>query len=106
MRFFTRFTTSLSYGALATILGFLTHPYTTMQKVVGKHIPLVFIFFPALFCLLGWLTAKELAWLFLDILPFVGLWWFLEVWWLTLWGLWQITLVYLYLRFNSVHTES
>lgn len=106
MYLFTSITTHLSYGIISTILGFLTHPYSTMQKVVEKHIPIAFIFFPAVFCLFGWLVAKELSWLFLRILPFVGWWWFLEVWWLSLWTLWQFTLLYLYIRFSTIHKES
>ncbi len=90
------------YHIFSTIFGFLQHPYQTMQKVIEKDVPFVFIFFPAIFCMIGWFTARELSWVFLGILPFVGVWWFLETWWLTLWSLWQITLLYLYLRFSSI----
>jgi len=91
-----------SYGTISTILGFLTHPYQTMQKVVAKDVPLAFIFFPAVFCLFGWLLAHELSWLFLDIVPLIGLWWFIECWWLSFWALWQVTLLYLFWRFSSL----
>jgi hypothetical protein len=91
-----------SYGVISTILGFLTHPYQTMQKVVSKDIPIAFLFFPLVFCLIGWLLAHELAWAFLDLLPLLGLWWFLEVWWLCFWSLWQVTLLYLFWRFSSL----
>ncbi|HSW90105.1 MAG TPA: hypothetical protein VLH19_04510 [Patescibacteria group bacterium] len=89
------------YNISSTILGFLEHPYSTMQKVVEARVPLAFIFFPLLFCVIGWAVAHFLAGLFLSILPLFGLWWFLEVWWLTFWGLWQITLIYLFWRFSS-----
>lgn len=95
-------TTIFAYGMISTILGFLAHPYQTMQKVVEKHVPLSFIFFPSVFCMIGWLIARELSWFFLGILPFLGVWWFLEVWWMTFWGMWQITLLYLYVRFSSI----
>lgn len=86
------------------MLGFLTHPYPTMQKVVKHDVPFIYIFFPAGLCFLGWFVARTFAFIFLAVLPLVGIWWFLEVWWLTLWGLWQVTLLYLYFRFSSVKT--
>lgn len=96
------FFATIMWKTVTTIVGFITHPYNTMQKVVEKHIPMGFIFFPAVLCVLGWMIARYFAWIFLFLVPAIGLWWFLEVWWLTLWGLWQITLLYLYLRFSSV----
>jgi hypothetical protein len=94
-------TTDLTYGTIATMLGFLTHPYQTMQKVVEKHVPMPLIFFPAVFCFIGWFVARDFSWFFLGVVPLFGMWWFLEVWWLTLWSMWQVTLLYLFWRFSS-----
>jgi hypothetical protein len=94
--------TGLGYGIAATMLGVLTHPYQTMQKVVSKDIPIGFVFFPFLFCLIGWFVAHEFSSNLLQFLPLLGLWWFLECWWLSFWGLWQVTLLYLFWRFSSL----
>ncbi len=94
--------THLSYGLSATVLGFLTHPYQTMQKVVEKDVPLAFVFFPAFLCVLGWLFAHEMSSRLLAMIPLLGLWLFIEWWWLMFWGLWQVTLLYLFWRFSSI----
>lgn len=91
------------YKSCATIIGFLAHPYQTTQRVVAKDIPVSLMFFPLLLCFLGWYLARTQASLFLSLVPFVGFWWFLEVWWLLFWGMWQITLLYLYWR--CVHAK-
>lgn len=89
------------YNVVTTILGFLEHPYPTMQKVVKAQVPFVYIFFPAVLCIVGWFVARTFAAFFLRLVPLLGIWWFLEVWWLVFWGLWQVTLLYLYSRFRS-----
>lgn len=93
------------YRAGVRVVGCLQHPYQTVYDIVEKQTPIGFLFFPLLFCLIGWWVARTFAFVFLSIVPFVGFWWFLEVWWLTFWGMWQITLLYLYIRFHSALTQ-
>lgn len=93
------------YNGVATFLGFLVHPYRTMQKVVEKHIPLLLMFFPLFLCVIGWSLAHFAAMIFISFIPLVGFWWFLETWWMTFWTMWQITLLYLYWRFSSISRE-
>jgi hypothetical protein len=91
----------LSYKAIVIMAGFLRHPYQTMQDVVEKKVPMLFIFFPLVLCVAGWTVARFFSLFFLSLAPYIGLWWFLEVWWMSFWTLWQATLFYLYWRFAN-----
>jgi len=93
------------YQVLTTITGFLLHPYPTMQKVVDQDVPMLYVFFPFVLCLLGWWVARTFVGFFLSLLPLLGVWWFLEVWWLVFWASWQLILLYLYLRFRSIKSK-
>lgn len=88
------------YRASVVVLGLLVHPYKTVQDVVRKGIPVGSIFFPLLCWIVGLILLRAIEHFLWILIPFLGVWWFLCVWGTVFLLLWQILLVYLFMRFS------
>jgi hypothetical protein len=93
------------YHLGAVLLGFLTHPYKTVQDVVRQRIPGTIIFFPLLIWIAGVVLLRASELILYKILPFLGFWWFLFVWYTVFLLFWQILLLYLFVRFSKSISE-
>lgn len=90
------------YHVGGVLLGFLVHPYKTVQDMVRKRIPTPILFFPSLCWIAGFIVLRVTESLLWSFLPYLGMWLFLFVWGTFFLLFWQILLLYLYLRFSRV----
>lgn len=89
----------LGYNLGVVTLGFLTHPYKTVQNVVKRQLPAACILIPSFAWLVGFILLRTLEHVLFSLIPFIGFWWFLFVWVLLFTLMWQILLLYLFVRF-------
>jgi len=90
------------YHVSTTVVGLLTHPYKTVQDIVREKLPGTPILFPILFWVVGMFFLRLFDYLLFPLIPCIGFWWFLFIWWSCFLAFWQILLGYLYLRFISI----
>ncbi len=95
-----------TYKVSSITLGFLTHPYKTVQEVVASHVPFTICCIPLGIFVLGAFLFLFCSHVLFALIPLTGMWWFL-CWWITSFFVsWQILIWYLCLRFVLVARSS
>lgn len=90
-----------TYHVGAVALGFLSHPYKTMQEVVRQKVPGTVIFVPFLIWIAAMLLLRVSELALYGLVPFLGFWWFLFLWFTVFLFIWQVLLLYLFWRFAA-----
>jgi hypothetical protein len=90
----------LGFKSGTVLAGLLVHPYKTVADVIDLHLPSAVILAPLLLWLVAIVVLRLFGLVLFAILPFFGLWFFLSLWITSFFALWQLVLIYLFLRFS------
>ena len=93
-------TWGMAYSLFQVVQGLLIHPYQTMRQLVREK---VFVWMACSTVLLWFLSLfawKLLEVLLFSIFPYPGFWIFLALWFTVGIGMYQVLLMYLFVRFS------